>query len=139
MSEALKITYEKHKEDKEDKFAKHVPQWEKFALCFNNRFTYIHIVGKGTFASVCTCIDNQLEGNRDKVIKLFLEEDVEVGINSSAIREMIALRQIVHNRIVSLHEVLVTSEGSFGLTFEPLKCNLKTRMEMKCFLNPHDV
>ncbi|XP_014785578.1 cyclin-dependent kinase 1 [Octopus bimaculoides] len=86
----------------------------------------IEKIGEGTYGVVYK--GRHKRTNRIVALKKIRLESEEEGIPSTAIREISFLREMVHDNIVSLEDVLM-QEGKLYLVFEYLSMDLKKYMD----------
>lgn len=92
-----------------------------------NRYSIESNIGKGTYATVYKAVD-LLSGTQVALKKIRLEKSEE-GIPSTAIREISLLKQLQHDHVIKLYDVI---HGNYFLTlvFELLDKDLKIYLEV---------
>ncbi|KAK4218119.1 kinase-like domain-containing protein [Rhypophila decipiens] len=90
-----------------------------------NSFQQLEKLGEGTYATVFKG-RNRSDGNYVALKEIHL--DSEEGTPSTAIREISLMKELKHENIVALHDVIHT-ENKLMLVFEFMDCDLKKYMD----------
>ncbi|UYV70118.1 CDK18 [Cordylochernes scorpioides] len=99
-------------------------------------YTRLHKLGEGTYATVYKG-KSRLTDNLVALKEIRLEH--EEGAPCTAIREVSLLKDLRHNNIVTLHDIVHT-ERSLTLVFEYLERDLKQYMDECChIINIHNI
>ena len=98
-------------------------QTQGFGDALSRRYHRVQKVGEGTYGVVYKARDN-VRGTFVALKKIRIDGEDE-GVPSTAIREISLLKDLVHENVVTLEDVVVVSASRIYLVFEFLDQDLK--------------